>query len=194
MDALTRDLMEQLSSGALSEIGKTVGVDEKQASSALSSAMPLLVSALANNASEPSGANDLLRALQEDHDGSVLGDLGGLLQDPQAGEGPGILKHALGQKRPVVEKGLSQKTGLSGDQIGQILTIAAPLVMGMLGKTQREKGLDASGLASMLGSAKQQDAEDAPDLLGILNTAFDADKDGSAVDDVMGFVGKMFKK
>lgn len=194
MDAVTRGLMEQLAGGGLAEIGSVVGVDEKSAGSALSAAMPLLISALANNASKPQGAGDLLEALREDHDGSILGNLGGLLQDPAAGEGPGILQHALGASQPAVEQGLAQKTGLSAEQIGKLLMIAAPLVMGMLGKTQREEGLDAGGLSSMLGSAMQADAQDAPDVLSILNTALDADKDGSAVDEVMGFIGKLFKK
>ncbi len=194
MDALTRSLMDQLSGGGLAEIGSAVGIDEKSASSALSAAMPLLIGALANNASKPQGASSLLEALQQDHDGSILGNLGGLLQDPAAGEGPGILGHALGATQPAVEQGLAEKTGLSAAQIGKILMIAAPLVMGMLGKTQRQDGLDAGGLSSLLGSAAQADAEAAPDILGILNSALDADKDGSAVDEVMGFLGKMFKK
>lgn len=194
MDAVTRGLMDQLSDGGLAQIGSAVGIDEKSAGSALSAAMPLLISALATNASKPQGAGDLLEALQEDHDGSILGNLGGLLQDPAAGEGPGILQHALGAGRPTVEQGLAEKTGLSAGQIGKLLMIAAPLVMGMLGKTQREEGLDAGGLSSLLGSAMQDDAQDSPDLMSILNSALDADKDGSAVDEVMGFLGKMFKK
>lgn len=194
MDALTRGLMDQLSDRGLAEIGTVVGVDEKSAGSALSAAMPLLVSALAGNAAQPSGANDLLQALQEDHDGSILGNLGGLLRDPDAGEGPGILRHTLGARQPAVEQGLAKKTGLSAEQISRLLAIAAPLVMGLLGKKQREEGLDAGGLSSFLGSAMQVDAQDSPDILSILNSALDTDKDGSAVDEVMGFLGKMFKK
>lgn len=194
MDTLTRGLMDQLSGGGLARIGSAVGIDERSAGSALSAAMPLLISALATNASKPQGAGDLLQALKEDHDGSILGNLGGLLQDPASSDGPGILQHALGGSRPAVEQGLAQKTGLSGEQIGKLLMIAAPLVMGMLGKTRREEGLDEGGLSSFLGSAMQADAEAAPDVLSILNSALDSDKDGSAVDDVMGFLGKMFKK
>ncbi|MHB1135996.1 MAG: DUF937 domain-containing protein [Coriobacteriia bacterium] len=194
MDALTRGLMDQLADGGLAEIGSTVGIDEKSAGSALSAAMPLLVSALAGNAAKPQGAGDLLQALQEDHDGSIFGNLGGLLQNPAASEGPGILQHALGAGQPAVEQGLAKKTGLSAEQIGKLLMIAAPLVMGMLGKTQREEGLDAGGLSSLLGAAMQADAQDSPDVLSILNSALDSDKDGSAVDEVMGFLGKMFKK
>lgn len=194
MDAFARGLMDQLAGGGIAEIGSVVGVDEKSAGSALSAAMPLLISALAGNAAKPQGAGDLLQALQEDHDGSILGNLGGLLQNPAASEGPGILQHALGARQPAVEQGLAKKTGLSAEQIGKLLMIAAPLVMGVLGKTQREEGLDAGGLSSLLGSAMQADAQDDPDVISILNSALDADKDGSAVDEVMGFLGKMFKK
>ena len=194
MDALTQALMQSLASGGLEKIGSTVGADRDTASSALSAVIPALVTGLAKNSAKPEGAESLLRALQEDHDGSVLSNLDGLLGDPAAGEGAGILSHVLGAKQPVVEKGLAGKTGMSAAQVSQLLAIAAPLVMGALGKQQREKGLDAGGLSSLLGSAMKADADADPDLLGMLNTMLDADKDGSAVDEVMGFVGKLFKK
>ena len=92
MDALTQQLMQQLSGDGLSKISKRVGADEKTIGSALSAAMPLLVSALAKNASKPNGAQALHQALSEDHDGSVLNDLSEFLgQSPggQWGRDPG---------------------------------------------------------------------------------------------------------
>lgn len=195
MDALTETLMKSLSGGGLSQIGQVLGTDEKATGSALSAVVPLLVSALATEASKPEGARALHHAIEEDHDGSVLGQLQTYLTtDPAKTDGPGILRHALGGSRPVVEQGLAKKTGLDAGQIGTLLEIAAPLVMGALGAQQRSKGLDTDGLASLLGTQRQTAAKEDPDLLGILNTALDADRDGSAVDDVIGFVGKLFGK
>ena len=94
MDAVTQQLLQQLGGGGLSQISKTIGVDEKSAKSVLSTAVPLLVSALANNASKPKGAKALHQALAEDHDGSIFDDITGFLNNPQVANGAGILRVA----------------------------------------------------------------------------------------------------
>lgn len=195
MDALTGALLQQLAGGGLAQLGQILGTDEQKAGSALGSAVPLLVSALATEAAQPRRARSLHRALEKDHDGSVLANLESYLTtDPEQAEGAGILSHALGGARPAVESGLAARTGLDAKQIGTLLEIAAPLVMGLVGQQQQSNGLDETGLAALLGTQVQTTAKEDPDLLGILNAAFDADKDGSALDEVFGFVGKLFDK
>jgi hypothetical protein len=191
MDALTQTIMQQLSGKVLSGIGKKVGVDEKTVGTALSIGMPLLVAALAKNASKPAGAQALHKALADDHDGSILNNLSGYLKDPQAANGAGILGHVLGSQQPVVAQGLAQNTGLSSDQVGQLLQIAAPLVMGALGSQQQQQGLDPQGLSSFLGSQQQQAQKAQPDVMGAINTLLDANQDGSALDDILGMAGKL---
>jgi hypothetical protein len=87
---------------------------------------------------------------------------------------------------------LAQQTGLDAGSIGQLLMIAAPLVMGALGKTQQEQGLDASGLADLLGQQQQAAQQSNPDLMSVLGNLLDMDKDGSALDDILGLAGKLF--
>ena len=138
MDALTKQLMQQLSGDELSQISRQIGVDERTTGSALSAATPLLISALANNASKPDGAQALHQALAKDHDGSILNDMSGFLANPQTANGAGILGHILGGQQPGVTQGLAQGTGLNSGQAGQLLQIAAPLLMGALGQQQQQ--------------------------------------------------------
>ena len=57
-----------------------------------------------------------------------------------------------------------------------------PLVMGAVGQTQQQQGLNAGGLANLLGGEQQQ----ADSMLGGLATQLlDQNNDGSIVDDVM---------
>jgi len=194
MDALTQTIMQQLSGKVLTGIGKKVGVDDQTVQSALSIGMPLLVAALAKNASKPEGAQALHKALANDHDGSILNNMAGYLQDPQAANGAGILGHVLGSQQTVVAQGLAQNTGLTSDQVGQLLQIAAPLVMGALGSQQKQQGLDPTGLSTFLGSQQQQVQQSQPDVMGAINTLLDANHDGSALDDILGMAGKLFSK
>lgn len=192
MDTLTQQLLQQLAGGAVSQIGQKIGADEQTTNSALSAAIPLLVSALAKNASDPAGAQALHQAVANDHDGSILDNMEGFLGNPEAANGAGILNHVLGSQQPAVTQGLTQNTGLNSNQIGLLLQIAAPLVMGMLGKQQQQQGLNANGLSGLLGNEKQMAEQSNPDMMSTLNSLLDMNKDGSAIDDILGLAGKLF--
>lgn len=192
MDTFTQQLLQQLTQGATSQIGQKIGADEQTTNSALSAAIPLLFSALAKNASEPSGAQELYQAVAKDHDGSILSQMESFLGNPESANGAGILKHVLGNQQPMVTNGLSKNTGLDNDQVGQLLQIAAPLVMGMLGKQQKQSDLDVNGLTGLLFGEKQTVEQSNPDLMSTLNILLDSNKNGSALDEILGMLGKFF--
>lgn len=192
MNALSQMLMTQLAGAAISQIGGKIGADSNTTSKAVAIAVPLLVSALARNSSTPAGAEALNQAVARDHDGSILDDLGGFFSNTGAANGAGILGHVLGDQRGVAEQGLAQSTGLDPSAAGQLLETIAPLVMGALGKTQQQQGLDASGLSEYLGDQQQQAQASSPDVMGMLGNLLDSNKDGSVLDDVGRIAGKMF--
>ncbi|MBN1429999.1 MAG: DUF937 domain-containing protein [Anaerolineae bacterium] len=193
MDALTTQLMQQLSGNELSQISRQIGTDEQTAGSALSTVIPLLVSALANNASQPTGAQALHQALADDHNGSILGDMSSFLENPATANGAGILEHILGGQQPAVTSGLAQGTGLDSSQVGQLLQIVAPLVMGMLGQQQQQQGFDTDNLSAFLGSQQQQVQQSNPDIISLLNSVLDVNKSGSALDDILGWLIRLFR-
>jgi hypothetical protein len=168
MASMLESLMGMLSGDTLSKISKQIGIPEDKAKQALPDVLGVLTGALAKESSQKQGAQSLSKALSEDHDGSILNNLSDYISNYQSGAGNGILSHTLGNSRPAVERGLSQKTGLDMGSIGNLLTMAAPLIMGMLGKTQRQNGLDASGLSNILGQESNQAQSLIPDLGGIL--------------------------
>jgi hypothetical protein len=197
MSSLLDTLSNQLGGDALSQIARQLGTDQGKTKAAVAGALPVLISALSRNAAKPEGAASLLGALQRDHDGSVLNNLGSLFQNPEALGGSGILKHVLGGQRSQVETGLSQASGLDSAAVGKLLAMLAPLVMGALGKTQREKGFDVSDLAGMLAGERRQAKAALPAGVGGMLTSFlDADGDGDIKDDVArigaGLLGKLF--
>lgn len=191
--SLLEGLMQNLSGPALSMISQQIGADEGQTQSALSGALPLIISAMAKNAASPEGANSLSNALDQ-HNGGILENLAGFIPNALAGEGAGILKHVLGNKQPLAEQGISQASGLSAAQVGQLLVTVAPIVMGYLGKQKQETGLDASSIAGLLGGQQAQaQSHAAGGGMGMLMNLLDMDNDGSPVDDVLGMLGKFMK-
>jgi hypothetical protein len=185
-------LQQRLGSQAVDQIGRKIGADSGTTGNAIDAALPLLLSALARNATNTGQAQSLHRAVAEDHDGSVLDDIPGYVNQAETGPGAGILRHVLGGKQQTVETGLSQATGLEAGKAGQLLTMLAPLVMGALGRAQQERGLDAGGLTNLLVGEQEHLKQSAPGVMGALGRFLDRDGDGSVLDDVGGLLGKTF--
>ena len=183
---------KQLISGVAGQTGQP----ENKTADVLSMAMPLLLGAMKKNVSTPQGAQGLMSALSGKHDGSILNDLGGLfgggVDQSVMQDGAGILGHVFGDKQPQVENALSQKSGLDPGSIAQILKIAAPIVMGFIGKqTSQAKVNDSSGMNALLGSMLGGQPQENQSLI---TTLLDADGDGSILDDVAGMVMGSNKK
>ena len=195
--SLLEVLTQQLGGDAIQQISRQVGANDDATSKAVSGAIPLLVTALAKNSSESGGAQALAGALDRDHDGSILDDLGGFLGSGNAAvaSGDGILKHMLGGRRQGAEAALGQMSGLDQQKIGQILAMLAPIVMGAVGRQQRQGGLGPSQIGEMLGGERRRAEKMEPGAMGILGSLLDSDGDGDVKDDLarigMGMLGKM---
>ena len=192
MNLNIQDLVnQQLGGDGISQISQQIGADEETTANAVSTAIPMLVGGLARNVQSPEGASSLLGALDRDHDGSVLDDVAGFLGRGGGLGGESILSHVFGDSQRNVEAGISQASGLNLSQVARLLPLLAPLVMGALGRTQRQEGLDAGGLVGLLGTESQQAMSQSP-VLGMLSQLLDKNRDGSMVDDVAGMLGGLF--
>jgi len=195
MASLAEMLVQQVTSAAQAS-GQSLPVeaDPQAAQAGLSAAIPLLLTALSRNAQSPDGAASLHQAIAEDHDGSVIDDLPSYLSNPNYDDGAGILKHALGDNRASVEQSMAKSTGLDMATIAKLLQFAAPLVLGMLAKRQRQQGLSADDLSDMLQKERQQESAANPDMMDLVNKYLDANKDGSVMDELQSLAGKLFGK
>ncbi|HRJ45287.1 MAG: DUF937 domain-containing protein [Caldilineaceae bacterium] len=188
MNDIAGMVIGMLGSGEMDQLSSQLGVDSASTQKAVGAAVPMLLSALGKNAASPQGAAALLGALRRDHDGSVLDNVSTALSSGSLGQdGAGILGHVLGSKQKKVAAGIGQASGLTGASSGQLLALLAPLVLGSLGKTQREDGLDATGLASLLSGQRAQANAGLGGLAGLL----DMDGDGDITDDVVKLGSKL---
>jgi len=193
MNAITQMVTQQLAGPAISKVAQRMGVSEATANTAVQLAVPLIVAALARNAAQPTAAQDLHQAINNDHDGSIFDNLSGYLGDPAAANGAGILGHIFGGQQPAIENNLAQVTGVDKGTAGGMMEMLAPLVMGAIGKTQRQEGLDAAGLSDLLNNQQQQAQAASPGMMGALNSMLDQNNDGSALDDLSRIAGSFFK-
>lgn len=185
--------MGQLDDNAVGQIAQQLGVDQQTAQQGVQAALPVLLGALAHNSQTPEGASALSSALDNDHDGRVLGDVSGAISGYQSGPGAAILGHVLGGQGDAIGNLVGQQLG--GANGGALLQMLAPIVLGYLGQQKQQNGLDAAGIAGMLlGGQQQQQAPQAGGLLGMAAQLLDQNKDGSAVDDLMGMAARFLKR
>jgi hypothetical protein len=186
LDLLNTDIGKQLISGA----SEKTNTSPDRTASVLSAAMPLILGAMKRNAATPDGAASLNSALENNkHDGSLLDNLGGLLSggglDDLMSDGGGILGHVLGGKQERVEQTISKTSGVDAGSVAQIIKMAAPIIMGVLGSQKRKDNVSQNGLGDLLGSVLGSQSTNDQSLI---ETLLDADGDGSVIDDVAGMV------
>ena len=187
LDLLSSDLGKQLINGASAQTGQPAD----KTANVLSMALPVILGAMQRNASTPQGAKSLNNALDDSrHDGSILDQLGGLLGGGNAdsgllNDGAGILGHVLGGNQQKVEQNISKTSGMDVGSVAQIIKMAAPILMGVLGSQKRKDNVGESGIGDLLGSVLGKNTNHDPSLI---ETLLDADGDGSVIDDVAGMV------
>ncbi|WP_397362815.1 DUF937 domain-containing protein [Olleya sp. R77988] len=190
-DLLNSDLGKTIISG----VSGSTGTDQGKTGSLLNMALPVLMKAMERNASTPEGAEGLLGAIKGKHNGSILDNLGDLfgggVNEEVTNDGGKILGHVLGSNQQNVEKVLGEKSGLDIGSVGNILKVAAPILMGVLGKSATQNNVTTSSgigdlLGGLLGGASSQGAVTKEQ--SFLEKMLDSDGDGSIIDDVAGMV------
>ena len=176
----------------ISGVAGQTGQPEEKTAGVLQMAMPILMGAMKSNASTPGGAQGLMNALSSKHDGSILNDLGGLfgggVDQSVMDDGAGILGHVLGSKQPQVENALSSKSGLDAGSIAQILKVAAPILLGFLGKESRQQNISSPDALSGLLGGLMGGGSAANQQQSLIESFLDSDGDGSVIDDLAGMV------
>jgi hypothetical protein len=186
------ELQAQLGPDTIQKLSAQLGTDTTATSNAISMAVPILLGRLSKNASNADGAAALDNALNA-HDGGILDNLGSMLGGGGGGgnlgsilgggAGAAILGHILGSRRGPVEAGVGRASGLNMQQVAQLLTMLAPIVMGVLGRMKRRQGIGAEELPAVLGQANLDMSRNSTEA-GDLSRVLDKDDDDGIADDL----------
>ena len=177
----------------LQELASKVGGNEEEVKSGLGIALPAMLEALNKNTNTPEGAESLNKAL-ENHDGSILNNVMGFLDNPQSEDGLGILGHLFGNSTSNVAQAVSKSSGLDQNSSMQLLTMLAPLVLGFLGKEKKQNNLDADGLNNLTSMLSNNLSQSNPDIMSFVGSLLDSNKDGNFLDEALGMLGGFFGK
>jgi len=178
-------IMKMISSSGMDELSNKTGLSTTQVTSAAAIALPLIIQAMAKKTEDDKGAESLAKAVSKDHDGSILENLGSYIQNSDEKEGQSILKHLIGKDRTDIAQTIGNMVGIEKEQSMLILSILAPIVMGLIGKYMSKENVSASELAKSLSAEGENVTNAAPDASSLFKSLIDSNGDGEVTDDVM---------
>ena len=135
-----------------------LGESAESTSSALKAIVPSLLGAIIQKASSDKGVENLMNYMSENNiDGSILSNVtgmlgGGIETEKLMYSGAGMLRFLVDDKLSPVVDSIAGGSGLKTSSATSLLKLSAPLLMGIIGRHVKEKGLDQQGLKSTLSS------------------------------------------
>lgn len=159
-------IKDQIGGSVVNQLGGVLGESGANTERAVSGALPAILSGLVNSSGSGDGASKLNAAL-DDHDDSILDNIGGLLgggnHTQVANQGSSMLGSLLGGNAlGSIAGALSGFSGLGRGSSGSLIGMLAPIVMSVLRRQRNSQGLDAGGLANMLSGQRENIAAAMP--------------------------------
>jgi len=184
--------------GLINGIEKQFGLNKASVAKVLGSAIPMILGGMKNNSSSSNGASGILGAiLGDNHSGGILDNIGNVLGGSQADQnvmddGGKILGHIFGGQENNAAHVVGKSSGIDLSQAMHIMKVAAPFVLGYLGKKARSHNVsDQSGLQGLLGGLLGNDQDAQTDIASRVQ-GFDTNDD--TLDDLAGMVSKFGKQ
>ncbi len=174
---ITDLLFDKKNSDAIGQLAQQYGINEAQVRDAISSLAPSLSRGMGYRAQNEKGMGGLLDALKTGNHSRYLDKPDLLGRKETVDDGNSILGHIFGSKEVSrhVAKEAAEKTGLGTGLLKKMLPVVATMVMASLGK-------------NMFGGGNKPARQEST---GFLTKMFDADNDGSMIDDALGMAFKM---
>ena len=161
--------LNQLGSAGLDALGNTLGLSGDQREAAVRTGGSTLLAGMLNKGTSKTGMASIFKhvAESEDFDFSSIADV---FRDPARvssleEKGGGLLDALFGGKSNNAVNLLASALNLDGRTGSSLMKLLGPVVMSLLGKVVKAKGLDISGLASFLFGQKEYIKGKIPDGL-----------------------------
>jgi OmpA-OmpF porin, OOP family len=139
-----------------------LGESEGGISKAISAVLPSIIGGLADKASSGTdGAGIVAKMAADQHDGGILNSIGSFLNpdtsNDMLGKSSSLISGLFGNggQSNMLTTLISSFSGVKGSSVGTLMSMAAPMLLGLVGKFTKDTNLPVSGLASMLGEQKK---------------------------------------
>ena len=136
------------------------GESEASTTKALGGVVPTLLGGVTNMASSENGASNLMGMVREHGYVSALDNpssfFGGNATSKMMEAGGRLTGSMFGNRASSITDAVARTSGVKSSSASSLMSLVAPLVMGVIGKQVAFHGLNASGLSSMLAGQKSE--------------------------------------
>jgi hypothetical protein len=158
--SLLDSLSKMVTPDLLSQAASALGENEGGLTRGIGAALPMLLGGVTTRASDPGFASTLFKLVSDS--GNDLGAIGNIasLVSPGAANSPlmalggKLLSSLFGNNLSAVGSSVASYAGVRPQSASSLLSMAAPMVLSVLGKQVKDGGLNASSLASLLAGQK----------------------------------------
>jgi len=149
-------LKDAVSKQVMNKIGGMIGLDGAATNKAFDGAAGSILGGLMKKTQSQQGLDQVFGAVQK-NDGGLFDNIGDLLGNQDATDklqtqGGGIMDMVFGGDRAKTEASVGQSLGISSGIVGKLMSLAGPMLMGIIGRYVKSKALNAVGLGSLLGN------------------------------------------
>lgn len=155
-------IKDKLTDSVIDKVSNFLGEDPENIGSALNSSVLIVLGGIMRNALIDEETDKVMNVLRDGgHTGEILDDLSILLENFDKTQllitiGTNIFNHFAGSKTNSIVEKLSLLSGIRKTSASSLVGLAAPLVLGALGKVVNKEELQVSGLTRLL--AYQQES------------------------------------
>lgn len=197
------DLVQNyFTSDTVRQTSAALGESESSVGTALRSVVPMALGGLLAHAQQPGGAANLLGMARQAHSSGLLGNLSGLLgglgstpaTTPAAdggllSRGGELLRSVMGNGYTPAVAAVGQQAGVGSSTVSSLMSLAVPVVLGLLGRHASQNNLDANGLGSYLSEQRGSITSALSSLPGGLSTTLSGLGLGTAATNTAGQAG-----
>ena len=172
---LMTELMNDFRGDSLSSVASAVGENPATTHSAIAAALPALIGGLAYKASTTDQASNLLELITRnklDSDtfatpSSAVRGPGGLTSLMNVGRP--LLESIFGNRSVAINDWVASRSGVSRSSSSSLLSIALPIVLGLIAKRVRSTGWNASNLMRLMADQRAYLQDEPAGLASVLS-------------------------
>ena len=160
-ESLLGEMRTHLTPGMVHSASSVIGESETATREALSSAVPSILAGVTRLTSSQDGATGLANMVREGGYDSLVSNppalfSGGGTTSRLMGIGQQLLIRIFGAKASAVSDVVARSSGVSPNSANKLMSLVAPLTMGVLSRHLISQGLDAFGLSKFLSEQKDE--------------------------------------
>jgi OOP family OmpA-OmpF porin len=144
----------------INKAASSLGESESGISKAVSAILPAVITGISEKASTTEGATTIAKLATEEHNDGILDSISGFLHHDSSSSLISKSSNAInaifgksGQSNMLTNL-ISNFAGIKSSSTGTILSMAVPLVLGLLGRHTSQNNVSASDLSSLLDTQK----------------------------------------